>query len=123
MKEMRMGESETRFAKIIWQNEPITTKQMIKLCEQELGWKRTTTYTVLKNLCEKGIFQVQDSIVTSLVSRKEFFATQSEKFVELSFDGSLPQFLVAFAERKALTQEEVDAIQQFINSFGEDAPS
>lgn len=123
MKEMRMGESETRFAKIIWQNEPITTKQMIKLCEQELGWKRTTTYTVLKNLCEKGIFQVQDSIVTSLVSRKEFFATQSEKFVELSFDGSLPQFLVAFAERKALTQEEVDAIQQFINSFGEDTPS
>ena len=123
MKEMRMGESETRFAKIIWQTEPITTKQMIKLCEQELGWKRTTTYTVLKNLCEKGIFQVQDSIVTSLVSRKEFFATQSEKFVELSFDGSLPQFLVAFAERKALTQEEVDAIQQFINSFGEDTPS
>lgn len=123
MKEMRMGESETRFAKIIWQNEPITTKQMIKLCEQELGWKRTTTYTVLKNLCEKGIFQVQDSVVTSLVSRKEFFATQSEKFVELSFDGSLPQFLVAFAERKALTQEEVDAIQQFINSFGEDTPS
>ena len=123
MKEMRMGESETRFAKIIWQNEPITTKQMIKLCEQELGWKRTTTYTVLKNLCEKGIFQVQDSIVTSLVSRKDFFATQSEKFVELSFDGSLPQFLVAFAERKALTQEEVDAIQQFINSFGEDTPS
>ena len=123
MKEMRMGESETRFAKIIWQNEPVTTKQMIKLCEQELGWKRTTTYTVLKNLCEKGIFQVQDSIVTSLVSRKEFFAAQSEKFVELSFDGSLPQFLVAFAERKALTQEEVDAIQQFINSFGEDTPS
>lgn len=123
MKEMRMGESETRFAKIIWQNEPITTKQMIKLCEQELGWKRTTTYTVLKNLCEKGIFQVQDSIVTSLVSRKEFFAAQSEKFVDLSFDGSLPQFLVAFAERKALTQEEVDAIQQFINSFGEDTPS
>ena len=94
MKEMRMGEIETRFAQIIWQNEPITTGELIRLSEQELGWNRSTTYTVLKRLCEKGIFQNQNSTVTSLLSESEFFALQSEKFVEETFDGSLPAFLL-----------------------------
>ena len=123
MKELQMGEAETRFAKIVWEGEPIATGDLVRRCEEELGWKRTTTYTVLKRLCDKGIFQTQNSVVTSCVSRKDFFAMQSEKFVDLSFDGSLPQFLVAFSKRKTLTTEEVDAIRQFIDSFEEEKPS
>lgn len=123
MKEMQMGEIETRFAEMIWQNEPIATNALIRMCEQELGWKRTTTYTVLKRLCEKGIFQMQNSTVTSLISRKEFYARQSEKFVRETFGGSLPSFLSAFAERQKLTPEEIDAIRRFIDSFEEETTS
>lgn len=123
MKEMQMGEIETRFAEMIWQNEPIATNALIRMCDQELGWKRTTTYTVLKRLCGKGIFQMQNSTVTSLISRKEFYARQSEKFVRETFGGSLPSFLSAFAERQKLTPEEIDAIRRFIDSFEEETPS
>ena len=114
-----MGEIESRFAEIIWQNEPISTSALVRLSEQTLGWKRTTTYTVLKRLCEKGIFQMRESTVTSLVSREEFYALQSEKFVRETFGGSLPSFLTAFAARKKLTAEEIQAIRRFIDSFGE----
>ena len=123
MKEMQMGEIETRFAEIIWQNEPMATNTLIRISEQELGWKRTTTYTVLKRLCEKGIFRMANSIVTSCISCNEFYAHQSEKFVRETFGGSLPSFLSAFAERKKLTPEEIEAIRRFIDSFEEDAPS
>ena len=119
MKEMQMGEIESRFAEIIWQNEPVSTSVLVRLSEQTLGWKRTTTYTVLKRLCEKGIFQMRESTVTSLVSREEFYALQSEKFVQETFGGSLPSFLTAFAARKKLTAEEIEAIRRFIDSFGE----
>ena len=119
MKEMQMGEFESRFAEIIWQNQPISTSALVRLSEQTLGWKRTTTYTVLKRLCEKGIFQMRESTVTSLVSREEFYALQSEKFVRETFGGSLPSFLTAFAARKKLTAEEIEAIRRFIDSFGE----
>ena len=114
-----MGEIESRFAEIIWQNEPVSTSALVRLSEQTLGWKRTTTYTVLKRLCEKGIFQMRESTVTSLVSREEFYALQSEKFVQETFGGSLPCFLTAFAARKKLTTEEIEAIRRFIDSFGE----
>lgn len=114
-----MGEIESRFAEIIWQNEPVSTSALVRLSEQTLGWKRTTTYTVLKRLCEKGIFQMRESTVTSLVSREEFYALQSEKFVQETFGGSLPSFLTAFAARKKLTTEEIEAIRRFIDSFGE----
>ena len=123
VKEMQMGEIETRFAEIIWQNEPMTTGELIRISEQELGWKRTTTYTVLKRLCEKGIFQMENSTVTSCISRNEFYARQSEKFVRETFGGSLPSFLSAFAERKRLTPEEIEAIRKFIDSFEEETPS
>lgn len=119
MKEMQMGEIESRFAEIIWQNQPISTSALVRLSEQTLGWKRTTTYTVLKRLCEKGIFQMRESTVTSLISREEFYALQSEKFVQETFGGSLPSFLTAFAARKKLTAEEIEAIRRFIDSFGE----
>ena len=123
MKEMQMGEIETRFAEIIWENQPMTTGALIRISEQELGWKRTTTYTVLKRLCEKGIFQMENSVVTSCISRNEFYARQSEKFVQETFGGSLPSFLSAFAERKRLTPEEIEAIRRFIDSFEEESPS
>lgn len=123
MKEMQMGEIETRFAEIIWENEPMTTGELIRISEQKLGWKRTTTYTVLKRLCEKGIFRMENSIVTSCISRNEFYALQSEKFVRETFGGSLPSFLSAFAERKKLTPEEIEAIRRFIDSFEEEPKS
>lgn len=119
MAEMKLAAVESRFADIIWSHEPIRSRELAKLCEQELSWKRTTTYTVLKKLCERGIFQNQDGIVSSLLTRQEFYGLQGEKFVEEAFDGSLPAFIAAFTQRKALTQEEIAEIRQMIDSAGE----
>ncbi|MBE5864791.1 MAG: BlaI/MecI/CopY family transcriptional regulator [Lachnospiraceae bacterium] len=120
MEEIKLGLVEARFADIIWQNEPLTTRELIVLCEKELEWKRTTTYTVLKKLSEKGIFQTENSVVTSILSKDEFYAIQSEQFVENSFKGSLPAFIAAFASRKRLSKEELDAIKQMIDSYEEE---
>ena len=87
MGDLKLGAVESRFAEIIWENEPLTTNQLIKICADELEWKRTTTYTVLKKLCEKGIFKMEDSVVTALISRQEFEGLQSEQFVEENFKG------------------------------------
>lgn len=119
MDDMKLGYVESRFADIIWRSEPLTSGQLVKLCQQELEWKKSTTYTVLKKLCERGIFQNQDGIVTSLISRRDFYAMQSEKFVEETFDGSLPAFLAAFTARKSLSVQEIAEIQQMIESFKE----
>ena len=115
MKDMKLGVIETRFAEIIWANEPLTTNQLIRLCAQELEWKRTTTYTVLKKLCDKGIFKTENSLVTALISRQEFEGMQSEQFVEETFKGSLPAFLTAFNSRKKLSDAEIDEIQKLID--------
>ena len=96
MSEIRLGAVEARFADLVWQNAPITTLELVKICKSELEWARTTTYTVLKKLCEKGLFQTENSLVTILISKSEFYAMQSEQFVEESFQGSLPAFLTAF---------------------------
>lgn len=117
MKEMRMGIIESKFADLIWQHEPITTSELIKLCESQFDWKRTTTYTVLKRLSERGIFQNKDKIVTSLISREEFYSLQSEKFVEETFSGSLPAFLAAFTARKKLNAKEVEEIRRLIEPY------
>lgn len=117
MKDMKLGAIETRFAEIIWANEPVTTNQLTKLCLEQLEWKRTTTYTVLKKLCDKGIFKTENSIVTALISKHEFEAMQSEQFVEETFAGSLPAFLAAFGSRKKLTDAEIDELQKVINSM------
>lgn len=119
MDDMKLGYVESRFADIIWRSEPLTSGQLVKLCQQELEWKKSTTYTVLKKLCERGIFQNQDGVVTSLISRRDFYAMQSEKFVEETFDGSLPAFLAAFTARKSLSAQEIAEIQQMIESFKE----
>ena len=119
MEEMKLGMVEARFADIIWQNEPVSTKELVVLCEKELKWKRTTTYTVLKKLCARGIFIMENSTVTSLISKEEFYAIQSEKFVDDTFQGSLPAFIAAFATRKKPTAEELREIRRMIDSLGE----
>ena len=117
MGDMKLGAIETRFAEIIWANAPLSTNQLIKLCADELEWKRTTTYTVLKKLCEKGIFQTENSLVTVVISKQEFEGMQSEQFVEETFKGSLPAFLTAFNSRKKLSEQEIDEIQKLIDQM------
>lgn len=119
MDEMKLGHVESRFADIIWANEPLSSRALVELCAQQLEWKKSTTYTVLKKLCDREIFQNQDGTVTSLISKADFHAMQSEKFVEETFDGSLPAFLAAFTKRKNLTPEEIAEIRAMIDSFGE----
>lgn len=119
MKDIKLGMVEARFADIIWENEPLTTRELVCLCEKELNWKRTTTYTVLKKLCERGIFVTENSTVASLISKNEFYAIQSEKFVEETFKGSLPAFIAAFTTRKTPTAEELEEIKKMIDAFGE----
>ena len=117
MGDMKLGAIETRFAEIIWSNAPLTTNQLIKLCAEELEWKRTTTYTVLKKLCEKGIFKTENSMVFVVISKSEFEGLQSEQFVEETFKGSLPAFLTAFNSRKKLSDQEIDEIQKLIDQM------
>ncbi|MBQ2973277.1 MAG: BlaI/MecI/CopY family transcriptional regulator [Clostridia bacterium] len=119
MDETKLGAVESRFADIIWQNEPLTSGELVKLCEKELEWKKSTTYTVLKKLCEKGIFQNSGGTVTSLVSKQDFYAVQSEKFIDETFEGSLPAFFAAFTKRKKLSTEEISQIRRMIDSYGE----
>ena len=115
MSELRMGAIESRFADMIWENEPVPSPELVKLAERELKWKKSTTYTVLKRLCERGIFQNLGGVVTSLISRQDFYAVQSEKFVEETFSGSLPAFLAAFTTRKKLSEEEIAELQTLID--------
>ena len=117
MAEYRLGEIESKFAEIIWENQPLTSRQLADLALERLSWKRTTTYTVLKRLCDRGLFQNQGGTVTSLVSREEFYALQSERFVEDTFGGSLPAFLAAFGSRKKLSDREIDELQKIIDSM------
>lgn len=117
MSELKLGMVESRFADIVWSNEPISTKNLVIICEKELGWKRTTTYTVLKKLCERGIFKTEDSVVTALLMKDEFQAIQSEKFVGETFDGSLPAFIAAFTSRKKLSEDEITEIRRMIDAY------
>ena len=120
MSEMQMGVIESRFADIIWQNEPVATTELVKLSQQELNWKKTTTYTVLKRLCDKGIFRNDNGIVTSVISKSDFYSVQSEKFVDETFGGSLPAFLAAFTARKSLTREEVAELRKMVAEYEEE---
>ena len=115
MEMLKLGIVEAQFAELIWTNEPIASGELVKLCEKELNWKKSTTYTVLKKLCERGILQNNDGIVTSQLTRDEFNAVQSEQFVEDTFEGSLPAFLAAFTSRKQLSKEEVEEIRRLID--------
>lgn len=118
MNDKRLGAVEAKFADLIWQNEPLGSGELVKLCESELNWKKSTSYTVLKKLCDRGIFRNEGSVVTSLVSKEDFYAMQSEKFVEETFEGSLPQFIAAFTKRKSLSEAEIAEIKEMIESIG-----
>lgn len=115
MEEYKLGVIESRFADIIWQHAPLPSGELVKLCELELNWKKSTTYTVLKKLCERGLFQNKEGIVTSLISKQDFYILQSEKFVDEAFHGSLPAFLAAFTARKRLSEDEIEELQRLIN--------
>ena len=115
MDDYKLGVVERRFADLNWDNEPISSGELVKLCETELSWKKSTTYTVLKKLCARGIFRNEQGTVTSRLSRQEFAARQSQQFVDETFHGSLPAFLAAFSRRKKLSDEEVTQLQQLID--------
>ena len=119
MNEITLGVVEAKFADIVWSNVPLTTKELVMICEKELNWKRTTTYTVLKKLCEKGLFKTENSIVSCVVSKEDFYSMQSECFVEKTFEGSLPAFIAAFTKRKKLSEKEIEEIKAMINSIEE----
>ena len=119
MIDYKLGEVEMRFAELIWDNEPVASGELVKLAANSLIWKKPTTYTVLRKLCEKGFFKNEGALVTSLISKEEYMAMQSEKFVEETFAGSLPKFLAAFSHRKALSDVEVDQLQALIDQYKE----
>ena len=120
MNDYQMGAIESRFADIIWENEPISSTELSKRSEELLKWKKSTTYTVLKRLCDKGIFQNNKGTVTSLISKQEFYSVQSEKFVAETFSGSLPAFLTAFTPRKNLTPEEAAHLKKMVAEYEEE---
>ena len=119
MEEYNLGVIESRFADIVWQNAPLTTGDLVKICAKELGWKRTTTYTVLKKFIDRDIFENLGGMVYVLISREEFYAKQSERYVERSFGGSLPGFLAAFTSRKKLSEKEIREIEEIIRGIRE----
>ena len=117
MDDLRLGVVETRFAELIWENEPVSSGDLVKLCARKLEWKKSTTYTVLKKLCEKGLFQNVNGVVTSLLSHKEFQSRQSKRFVDDTFSGSLPAFIAAFARRQSLSEKDIEEIKKIIEKL------
>lgn len=117
MAEYKLGEIEKKFAQIIWKEEPVSSGELVKLCEKELSWKKSTTYTVLKRLCERGLFINEKGMVKSLVSEKEFEANISEQFVEEVFSGSLPRFVAAFTNNRKLNEREVEELKKIIEGI------
>lgn len=119
MIDIELGEIQATFADIIWAHEPIGSGELVKICEKELNWKKPTTYTVLRKLCEKGLFRNENGVVTSVISREDFNASKSEKFVEDTFDGSLPAFIASFMSHKKISAMEADEIQKMIDVYKE----
>ncbi len=114
-----MGTVETEFADIIWEREPVLSAELVTAAEEKFGWKKSTTYTVLRRLCDKGLFINNNGVVSSLISKEEFFSVQSENFVDDTFSGSLPAFIAAFSRRKKLSSEEIEEIRRMIDNMGE----
>ena len=117
MSDIELGSVQERFADIVWKYEPVGSGELVKLCEKELHWKKPTTYTVLRKLCEKGLLQNENGIVTSRISRDDFYASKSEQIIEESYQGSLPSFIAAFTSRNKLSAQEAEEIQKMIDSF------
>lgn len=115
MGDYKLAEAEERFAEIIWAHEPLASPELVKICEKEMNWKKSTTYTVLKKLCDKGIFRNENALVSAVLGREEFYGMQSRRYVADVFDGSLPRFLTAFCGGRKLSKEEVEEMKRFID--------
>lgn len=115
MAQYKLGEVESAFAALIWDNEPLPSSRLVELCGEKLAWKKSTTYTVLRRLCDRGLFQNESGVVSALVSREEFAERRSREFVDETFGGSLPKFLAAFTSRKKLSAEEAEQLQRLID--------
>lgn len=114
MEDYKLGDVEAKFADIIWEREPVPSPELVKICEKEMKWKKSTTYTVLKKLCDRGIFQNENAVVSARMSREEFYGRQSRRYVEDVFEGSLPRFLTAFCGGRKLSREEIEEMRRFI---------
>ena len=117
METPKVYESEYRFCLILWEHEPVKSKELVRLCQEQLGWKSTTTYTVIKRLSDRGVLKNENTIVTSLVSKDQVQAAELDEFVERTFEGSLPAFVAAFTKHRKITAEEIDAVQAMIDRF------
>jgi BlaI family penicillinase repressor len=117
MKYYKLAETEEKFAELIWQNEPIGSGDLVKLSEKEMNWKKSTTYTVLKKLCEKGIFKNENAVVSSQITKDEYYAKQSIRFVEDTFGGSLPKFLTAFISGRKLSKHQAEELKRLIDEY------
>jgi predicted transcriptional regulator len=113
--EIQLGVIEARYADMIWENEPVTSSELVKMTAVEFNWKRTTAHNVLRRLIDKGLFQNNNGLVTSVISREEFYSKQSKQYVEDTFAGSLPAFIAAFTQNSKLTQQEAEAIRRMID--------
>ena len=113
----KVFESEYRFCLILWEHEPIKSSELVNLCREQLGWKPTTTYTVIKRLSERGVLKNENTLVSSLVTKDEVQAAEIDEMVEKTFEGSLPAFIAAFTRSRRLTKEEIDAVQSMIDSY------
>lgn len=120
MKDYALGAVERQFADLIWENEPVASRDLVTLAGEALGWKKSTTYTILRRLSDRGLFHSENGIVTSLLSREDFLARQSRRYVEDSFGGSLPRFLAAFTAREKLSRDEINALRELIERNGEE---
>ena len=114
---MRLATAEEKFADIIWENEPLHSRDLVKLCEERLEWKKSTTYTVLTKLCDRGIFQNDGGMVSSLLSREKVLNIQSTQFVDKTFNGSLPAFIAAFTSEKKLSKKDIAEIKKMIEEI------
>ncbi|MDE7267369.1 MAG: BlaI/MecI/CopY family transcriptional regulator [Lachnospiraceae bacterium] len=114
----KIFESEYRFCEILWENEPVSSSALVKLCSEQLEWKKSTTYTVIRRLSERGVLKSENAVVTSLVSKEEVLTAESAEVIEKTFAGSLPSFIAAFARKKTLTEQEIDEIREIIDSYG-----
>ena len=117
METPRIFESEYRFCRILWEREPVTSGELVRLCRERLAWKPTTTYTVIRRLAERGVLKNENSVVTSLVSRDEVQAAEIDELVDKKFDGSLPAFVAAFTRRRKLSRAEVEEMQRMIDEY------
>ena len=122
MEHLRLAEGEYRFARIVWEHEPLPSGKLVELSQQELGWKKSTTYTVIRRLSERGVVKLENAVVTALVSREQVQRSESREFIDRAFNGSLPQFIAAFASGKKLSRQEAEEIRRLIDAYEEECP-